>query len=455
MPFERLKLRCSSLNRRRLFITLTAWILLSFFLFLVFILSLKPSKTDLDTTYTHYRTTTPPVDITENLIASLDVTLTGSGVRYVAFYGTLLGSVRHGGKIPWDLTPVDLLIDKQLDRNNFLSKIRHTLMLFGLEISTYKFGYKITHRVNITLSAILYEFTELNGKIKVSGDDVLYAVSDIFPHLHSPFHKFMMKVPKNYKSILSQIYGDWSLCVNGKHSEPCSIITEIAHVPESYERIPKILHQAWLGPRSAPEYSLQTCRDMHPDWEYRFWNDTTARSLFPLDAQQTFDGHFSLNGKGDILRWEILKRFGGVWVDADVFCFRPLDQLLENPDRNFLAVSTVGSIPHHPLIHSLVEKIKYLPKHYHKAEAWRTLGPRPVSILVSKLNHIQLASMGIGSYPFYMFLPYNMYEPVPIGVPDSSWPKVVQYGSYCLNFWGTTFKSYFVNGTRPTYSPTP
>ena len=35
-----------------------------------------------------------------------------------------------------------------------------------------------------------------------------------------------------------------------------------------------------------------------------------------------------INGKADIIRWEILEKYGGVFVDADSICIEPVDDTL-------------------------------------------------------------------------------------------------------------------------------
>lgn len=88
--------------------------------------------------------------------------------------------------------------------------------------------------------------------------------------------------------------------------------------PKSPEKIPRIIHQIWLGPKPVPftEWS-QRWRDLHPDWEYRLWRDDDLTFM-----------HFGVaddwGARSDAARYEILKRYGGVYVDLD---FRPIASL--------------------------------------------------------------------------------------------------------------------------------
>lgn len=73
---------------------------------------------------------------------------------------------------------------------------------------------------------------------------------------------------------------------------------------------------------------------LHPDWEYRLWSDRDVEEL-SLHNQDLYDRaeelcpNFSGQLKSDILRYELLNQFGGVWVDTDFECLRSIDDLLD------------------------------------------------------------------------------------------------------------------------------
>src|SRR5438876_9483420 len=53
-------------------------------------------------------------------------------------------------------------------------------------------------------------------------------------------------------------------------------------------KIPKIIHQIWLGSPVPSVYEpfMKSWQEKHPDWEYRLWTDENVHSLFPLYNQQ-------------------------------------------------------------------------------------------------------------------------------------------------------------------------
>src|SRR5437868_4106817 len=74
---------------------------------------------------------------------------------------------------------------------------------------------------------------------------------------------------------------------------------------------------------------------MHPEWTYFFWTDSDNLRLI----QDHYPDHLRLyNGysawashlqRADVIRYFILHRYGGVYVDLDFESLRPLDVLLK------------------------------------------------------------------------------------------------------------------------------
>lgn len=94
--------------------------------------------------------------------------------------------------------------------------------------------------------------------------------------------------------------------------------------------IPRIIHQIWIGGSPIPKEFLVFAagwRRLHPDWEYCLWTDG---QLPDLVNDGVFHAIPSLAGKADVLRYELIWRFGGIYVDMDFECLRPVDPLLED-----------------------------------------------------------------------------------------------------------------------------
>lgn len=89
--------------------------------------------------------------------------------------------------------------------------------------------------------------------------------------------------------------------------------------------IPCIIHFVWFGPLPLPELIVDSWRAHHPEFEIKVWNESNLCSLY---NQSQFDKTSRFNQKSDIARYEILLRYGGVYVDCDLMCIRSIIPLL-------------------------------------------------------------------------------------------------------------------------------
>jgi mannosyltransferase OCH1-like enzyme len=119
--------------------------------------------------------------------------------------------------------------------------------------------------------------------------------------------------------------------------------------------IPRVFHQIWLGPDPLPEgcepYRLSWL-EHNPGWELHLWMEGDI----PTDARrhEVFETLRNPAERSDILRFEILWRVGGIYIDMDFECLRPIEPLLagarfvagyRKPER--VNNAFVGSVPAH------------------------------------------------------------------------------------------------------------
>ena len=157
--------------------------------------------------------------------------------------------------------------------------------------------------------------------------------------------------------------------------------------------IPRHLHHAWVGSRSIPEVEVECMATWHGQAQTYLWDDTdtlrvTGPSNYPRMAPTP--SHMS-----DILRYFILLKCGGVWLDTDVECLRPglLDVICNDPDIGFVfsdelpntpGTAFIGSIPGHPLATKLLQAIAESdPKRW--ADSHVTTGPRLFAAVVNPI----------------------------------------------------------------------
>lgn len=139
-------------------------------------------------------------------------------------------------------------------------------------------------------------------------------------------------------------------------------------------RIPKIIHQIWLGSTLPQQYRVwqQTWIHYHPDWTYILWTDADIEKL-PLVNRKLYDICKSYGAKADIARYEILYQFGGLYVDCDVECLQPCDIFnhccdfyasCDNAEKNStirITNALIGVKQAHPIMKLCIEKIGRQP----------------------------------------------------------------------------------------------
>lgn len=115
--------------------------------------------------------------------------------------------------------------------------------------------------------------------------------------------------------------------------------------------IPKIIHQIWIGPNSEPIKWTNTFKidyiNKYPEYNYILWNESNIDDLFIVHPiiKIVYDLEETWNGKSDILRYLILYKHGGIYIDADSVWLneKNLDNLINN-SVGFFAAKEPGGI---------------------------------------------------------------------------------------------------------------
>jgi len=141
-------------------------------------------------------------------------------------------------------------------------------------------------------------------------------------------------------------------------------------------KIPAILHQIWFGEKPIPPlYKTwqQQWLKMHPNWTLMKWTEKKIQKDFPkgLYNQKTFDLAKKANNfarMSDVVRYELLNKYGGLYIDYDVKCLSSFDPLhyaydfyagLESfGSSGYCCNAVIGATPSHPIIQTCVEGIK-------------------------------------------------------------------------------------------------
>ena len=95
-------------------------------------------------------------------------------------------------------------------------------------------------------------------------------------------------------------------------------------------QIPKIIHQTWKT-HTIPEKwwpFTEKVKELNPDWEYRLWsdadNDRLVKQEFPA-FYDIFTGFSKNIMRADVIRYLIMYKIGGVYLDLDYEMLKPFD----------------------------------------------------------------------------------------------------------------------------------
>lgn len=122
--------------------------------------------------------------------------------------------------------------------------------------------------------------------------------------------------------------------------------------------IPKIIHRTV---QHQTNELIDTCfermKSFHPDWEVKTWYDEDEYPYVGEHLEKCIAGAF----RADLIRLDVVYRYGGIYLDSDVYLVKKLDELLNQ--EFFCAgelIKTYGNIafgatPGHPLIKKLID----------------------------------------------------------------------------------------------------
>ncbi len=239
----------------------------------------------------------------------------------------------------------------------------------------------------------------------------------IIADLGVPFDESFGK--QNYDEITwcfrSSLEPQWYKRLKDRY-ECCKPTKRIASVQPL---IPKIIHQIWLGSPFPEKYRAwqRSWVENHPEWEYKLWTDAEVAQL-TLKNQALYEKATNYGQKSDILRYELLLQFGGLYVDVDCECIMPFDEL-HHRYRFYgglcsgVGVFDIGSTPiactpGHPIMQACVDNLTLDFVHeYIVTQVAASSGPGHFTAQVMGLEGHMGEDMIIFPCSYLLPLPYN------------------------------------------------
>ena len=207
----------------------------------------------------------------------------------------------------------------------------------------------------------------------------------------------------------------------GRNYSNCLIKTNDDKIKEindylkfNFQKIPKIIHQIWIGHKRIPYKWIDSFRkdfmNKYPGWQYNLWTEEKVHNFIFKNKEQYYSEE-SYNGKSDILRYEILYKFGGIYIDADSHWLGlDLGDLIKKTNytgffaakeckncKDSLASGVIGSSVENPITGYIIELISENYFKCKKYPAYQTIGPYLIDQILYNFN--------ITIFPYYYFYP--------------------------------------------------
>jgi len=144
--------------------------------------------------------------------------------------------------------------------------------------------------------------------------------------------------------------------------------------------IPQIIHQIWSGiDEPLPEFFMklgETWKNQYPAWKYEFWDNKSMIEFVKKFYPQYWDiyNRFPFDvQRWDAIRYLILDKIGGMYVDFDYESLEPLDSLIMGKNccfalepqshcdlfkkRSMFNNALMLNTPGHPFMKKIVENV--------------------------------------------------------------------------------------------------
>lgn len=158
---------------------------------------------------------------------------------------------------------------------------------------------------------------------------------------------------------------------------PPSPTTTSGSLRNDSEEIPRFIHRMWrdLASDTPEEWTNAThsCQEQNPSYEQYIWTDATAHQFMRTHFAwflQTYTEHLLPLQRVDALRYFLLWHYGGIYLDPEVGCQRPLEPLWNETSALLpqawpygVSQKLVASKPSHPF----VMKVALVIHEYHRS----------------------------------------------------------------------------------------
>jgi mannosyltransferase OCH1-like enzyme len=220
--------------------------------------------------------------------------------------------------------------------------------------------------------------------------------------------------------------------------------------------IPKIVHKIWLGSAPLPDRyrALDKTWATSPSWKVKWWFDadvTAVLKYFRPNNVKAFYRSKNLGERSDVVRYEILNKWGGMYADTDVECLKDIDGLVDRHDVSFFVGkesfnknenkyiygnAVIGCRPGHPAMRDVVGSLYWEMKKSYEENVgliWQIVkgsGPHFLTKVLDRHHNVT-------AFDCDVFYPGFETEAVRYYRGDKS--KSVSTNSYLFHHWDNTW----------------
>jgi inositol phosphorylceramide mannosyltransferase catalytic subunit len=214
------------------------------------------------------------------------------------------------------------------------------------------------------------------------------------------------------------------------------------NTPKSDNRIPKIIHQVWIGsdiPQQEKQWVLNVQQSLPSDWSYMLWGNNDIEKLKYLDMdlyQRLGKTRNGIAKQSDLIRYAVLFEYGGVYIDTDFILHKKFDSFLDLD--SFLGIAfdktpnvfngLIGSKPKSKLIESLLILDRSI-----EGDVMDVTGPW----FVTRRLFENLNNENVVAFPCTFFYPYpNFARCRSLG---NNYKAYIQQESICTHLWSSSW----------------
>lgn len=215
--------------------------------------------------------------------------------------------------------------------------------------------------------------------------------------------------------------------------------------------IPNIIHQIWVGSAEIPAEFLTFSKQwklLYSDFSYQLWTDDNCKveSLLPGNLlPYYFDQKFSVAFKADLLRYFLINKYGGIYIDMDTEPLRRMDAFILNhtcfsgiQPNSEVAIGIFGSIKDSELLTDVCNNIHHnietlLNAGVNHRALYRLSGPEYFNAMCNKYrnNEKYLFAAPKYFYPYWFDETHRRRENFKLTCPDA----------YSVHHWAHSWKS--------------